>query len=61
MLLTDAELAWLDRRAEMICRERAMALVNARPAAMAELVRLIKRPKAGVIDLERRRRHSGAG
>jgi hypothetical protein len=60
MLLTDTELAWLDRRAEKIARERELSFANARPAAMAELIRMIRRPRAGIVDLAARKSRSSS-
>lgn len=55
LVFSESEWEWIDRRAERIAMESGNPLPFARATAIAELRALRRRPKAEVIELDRRR------
>lgn len=61
MLYSDAETAWLDRRAELMRERTGWPLPAARSEATAEMIGMRERPACRVMDLTARRRGSEPG
>lgn len=57
-VFNESEWEWIERRAEEIYLETGEPLPFAKTAAIADLVRLRRRPKAEIIEFSRARRSS---
>ena len=55
LIFSESEWEWIDRRAERIALETGHPLPFARAAAISEMKKLRRMPKAEVIELESRR------